>query len=333
MPLTIFFVWRIFLEIIGVYFNSLNLADPAFKNFSQTIWWRWDSNFYGSIVSYGYNIKNGLQSNVTFFPLFPLLWKTVMFVSRLPSHISALIISNVLALGSFVIFYRWLLIVWDSSVAKRGLIALAVFPASFFLISVYSESTLLILIVTAFLLIEYKKLKLAAVVSMLASAARPVGIFMWPILIWFWFEKTKNNQNRNKIDFLSVFVLPPFGILFFSLYLWYKVDDPLAWFHGQADYGRNLISPIGLLYAYIKNILIFGESWVRHLFEMVTLLFVAFCLPELKKIHPAYAVFAIANLIPSLFSNTLTSIWRFALMIVLIFVVVARQKNIFYFLY
>ncbi len=327
-PLTIFFVWRIFLEVTGQYFCHLDSI-----KFSNTIWWRWDSDWYGSIVQHGYYLRAGLQSNVTFFPLYPLLWKMVALVTKWPNHISALVVSNLLTLGSFVIFYRWLSVIWGEVIAKRGLMALAVFPTSFFLISVYSESTLLFLVVSMFLFVERGKWRLAAFMALLASAARPVGIFLWPVLFCLWFFKKKNNKTINKVDSLSIIILPPIGLLLFSFYLWVEFGDALAWLHGQGNYGRNLIFPHRLLYAYVVNIIVRGEYWVRHLAEMAALVLVIFCLPKLKKINPAYVLFAILNLIPSLFSNTLTSIQRFVLVIAPIFIVVARQKNFIYILY
>lgn len=327
-PVTIFLVWRIFLEIIGQYFYNLDLA-----KYSNTIWWRWDSDWYGSIVQHGYGLRAGLQSNVTFFPLYPLLWKIVALVTKWPNHISALIASNLLALGSFVIFYRWLSVVWGEVVAKRGLLALAVFPTSFFLISVYSESTLLFLVVLMFLFVERGKWRLAAFMSLFASATRPVGIFLWPVLFCLWFFKIKNTKIINKVDFWSIIILPPIGILLFSLYLWVEFGDALAWLHGQGNYGRNLVFPHRLLYAYVVNIILRGEYWVRHLIEMVALLLIVVCLPKLKKIDPVYVLFAVLNLLPSLFSNTLTSIQRFVLIIAPIFIVIAKQKNFIYILY
>ncbi len=333
IPLTIFLIWRIVLELIGQYFYWSNISDLKLINYSQNIWWRWDSDWYNSIATHGYNLRTELQSNVTFFPLYPLLWKITNTLTCLSNYTSALLVSNTLALGSFVVFYRWLSIVWGNSIARRGLIALAIFPTSFFLISVYSESTLLFLVGSLFLLSEKGKWKLAAVSALLASAARPVGIFLWPILFWLWFYKTKNTSDRSKFDLYSILILPPLGMILFSLFFWYKFDDPILWLHGQQNYGRNFVLPPHLIYAYLVDIVSRGEFWIRHLFEMAALLFVVSCLPKLKKLHPVYAFLAVLNLLPSLFSNTLTSIQRFTLMIVPVFVIVAMQRKSIYILY
>jgi len=332
-PLTIFLIWRILLELMGQYFYWINISDLKSINYSQNIWWHWDSGWYGSIANNGYILKSGLQSNVTFFPLYPLLWKIIATITGLPNYFNALLVSNTLALGSFIIFYRWLSIVWGNSIARRGLIALAVFPTSFFLISAYSESTLLFLIGSIFILSEKGKWKLAAVSALLASAARPVGIFLWPVLFGLWFYKTKNTSNRSKSDLYSILILPPLGMILFSLFFWFKFDDPLLWLHGQQNYGRNFVLPPHLIYAYLVDIVSRGEFWLRHLAEISALFLAIVCLPKLKKIHPVYALFVVLNILPSLFSNTLTSIQRFVLILLPIYIIIAKQNKIVYFIY
>lgn len=331
-PLTIFFIWRIFLEAIGQYFYLSNLSEPSLKFFSESIWWRWDSSWYGSIVNHGYYLRPGLQSNTTFFPLYPLLWKAVMTITGFSNYLSAMLVSNSLALGGFLLFYRWGEIKWNKKTAKLALIALAVFPTSFFLISVYSESTLFILVSLTFLLAERGDFKWAALAALLAGVARPVGIFLWPILIWFWWSKSKG-KNISKSDLFTLLVLPPLGLLFFSLYMWQQVGTPWVWLQEQGSYGRSIESPIKLLYAYIINIFKLEKFWVLHFFEMTALLFAVVCLPKLKKIHPAYAFFVILNLLPSLFSNTLMSLHRFILPIIPLFIVVAHRKRVLYYSY
>lgn len=333
MPLTIFLVWRVILEIVGQSSYWLNLSELSSRSSSQNIWWRWDSSWYASIANQGYSLPIGEQPNVTFFPLYPLIWRALRSVTGLSNYVSGLLVSNILALGSFVILYHWLSVVWNEKIAKKSLLALAVFPTSFFLISVYSESTFLILLASAFLLSEYGKWKWVALVALLASAARPVGILLWPTLIWLWFSKNKYSENKKKMDLIFLLVLPPIGILLFSFFLWYQVGDPIAWLHGQGSYGRNFASPFKLLYAYSKDIVTKQEFWFRHLLEIFFLFFIIVCLPKLKKINPIYLFFTILNLLPSFFSNTFTSIQRFALLMVPIFVVVAMQRRWIYFLY
>lgn len=334
-PLTVFIIWRIIIEIFGQVAFSLqpDAIIPWKNNPNPPLWARWDSGWYNSILNYGYKLSGTDQmSNVTFFPLFPLLWKIVELITPLKGFNAALFVSNTFTLLGFLVFYRWVYEKWNKLVALKSLVALAVFPTSFFLISAYSEAVLFLLIATTLFLTYRKKWFLAAIVIGLASAARPTGILLWPLLIWFWWS---NNTNKPKPfqELLYISCLPPLGLILFSVHLYFKTGNPLVWLSGQSAAGRNLVLPINLLWAYTKNILIGGDNWLKHLAEMMALFFTIFLIPQLKKIHPAYALYAFLNLLPSLFSNTLTSIQRFVLIIIPLFAIVAMQKKWVYVIY
>jgi hypothetical protein len=272
------------------------------------------------------------MSNVTFFPLFPLLWKFVEIISPLKGFFAALFVTSVLTVFGFILFYRWVEEKWNKSVALKALVALAVFPTSFFFISAYSESTLFLLIVATFFLSSRKQWIPAAIVVALAGAARPTGILLWPLLAWLWWSDYKDKPKPMR-ELLSILFIPPLGLILFSVHLYFRTGNPLIWLSGQSAAGRGLVSPNNLLWAYTKNIFVKGDYWLKHLAEMAALLFVIVLLPKLKKIHSAYAVYAFLNLLPSLFSNTLTSVQRFILVIAPLFVAVALQRKWIYYIY
>ena len=329
-PVLVFFVWRIILEAVG----DSSFSSHFLFSLPRSVWWQWDSNWYGRIVHSGYSWHPGVQSDVTFFPLYPLLWRIILSLTGWPSAICAQLISNLFALGSFIIFYYWVLLAYDKNIALRALLALAIFPTSFFLISIYSESTLLILVAAAFLLAHKEKWVWAAVVAALASAARPPGIFLWPMLLWLWYNHPKKKGDFKRGELFSLSVLPPLGLIIFSLYLWHQLGDPWLWFKGQANYGRSLgVSPFVLVGAYIKHIILMGENWSHRLAELVAILFVGICLPKIYRLNPAYAFFILLNLAPSFLSNTFTSVQRFVLILLPVFIVVAMQKKIIYHIY
>ena len=334
-PLTIFILWRIILEIVGHLAFSLqpNIVSPWSNNPYPPLWARWDSGWYYSIVNYGYSLKTaGGMSNVTFFPLFPLLWKIVELITSLKGFAVALFLNNILTLFSFLVFYRWVQEKWNKQVAFKSLLALTVFPTSFFFISAYSEAILFLCIVIVLLFCSRRRWILAALIAALASAARPTGILIWPLVFWLWWSSNIGQQKSSR-EFLALLFLPPLGLILFSLYLYYKTGNALIWFSAQSSAGRGFVWPINLLWAYTKNILTLGNYWPRHLAEMMALFFPIFLLPMLRKIHPAYVFYTVLNLLPSFFSNTLTSIQRFVLIIAPLFVVMGLQKKWFYILY
>ncbi len=326
-PVVVFFVWRIILEFVA----QSSFAPNFLFSLPHSIWWQWDSNWYGRIVHSGYSWNVGKESDVTFFPLYPLIWRVILSITGWSSAVCAQLISNSLALGSFVIFYYWILSAFDKKVAIRSLVALAIFPTSFFLISVYSESTLLILVAAAFLLAYKEKWNWAAVIAGLASAARPPGIFLWPTLFLLWYINSKKKGVFNPYQFFCLVVLPPLGLIIFSFFLWHQVGDPLAWLKGQASYGRSFgVSPLRLLGAYIKIIIFSGHDWTHRLAELAALMFVGVCLPKIYRLNPIYAFFTVLNLVPSLLSNTFVSMQRFVIILLPVFVVVALQKRFIY---
>lgn len=331
-PLTLFIVWRILLEIVGRVAFGLqpDVVIPWSVDPDPPLWARWDSGWYDSIVRNGYHLRApGEMSNVTFFPLFPLLWKLVQIITPFKGFTAALLLTNALTVSGFLLFYRWTMEAWGKAVALKALIALALFPTSFFLISAYSESTLFLATSAALLFSSRRRWVYAAVCAALASAARPTGIFLWPLILWLWYSSYAGN-GRPIRELAPLLLLPPLGLVGFSAFLFFETGDALAWFSGQSAAGRGVVMPLKLIGAYILNILNQGTYWPKHLAEMAALAVVAASIPVIKKLHPAYALFTVLHLAPSLLSNTLTSIQRFALLITPLFIAIGFQRKFVY---
>lgn len=333
-PLTIFVIWRILIEITGQisFFLHPDIIIP-WKNAHPPLWARWDSAWYASIVNQGYHVGNaGEMSNVTFFPLFPLIWKITEILTPLKYFAAALAVSNIFTLLGFITFYRWAELQWNKHIARKTIIALAVFPTSFFFISAYSESTLFFLIAAILLLSQKRQWIYAAILAALASASRPVGICVWPLVLGLWWYGMRNKSKLTK-EFFALLFIPPLGLIIFSIYLYIETGNALAWLTGQSAAGREFVLPTHLIYSYTKNILLRGEYWTKHLAEIAVLLFTISLLPTLKKLSPVYVFYTVLNFLPSLFSNTLTSVQRFAVVILPLFIAVALQKKLIYNLY
>lgn len=325
-PLTIFVVWRIFLEIVGR--TTLAVTTPIINPWPADphppIWARWDSGWYSSILSYGYQLRAGLMSNVTFFPLYPLLWKLTWLFTGLPRLVSGVLFANLASAGAVVIFYRWVQVVRDTVTARRALGLLLIFPTSFFLTAAYSESTFILLMATMLLAAEKRCWLVAAIAAALASATRPIGIALWPALFAIWWQ---TDTHKNWRTGLVLTFLPPLGLLVFSAYLWQVVGDPFAWLHGQAMAGRGYMFPAKLLASYAHNVLRGGELWATHLGELVALGFATLLFPRLWRQSHGQAILALGLLLPPIFTNTLTSFPRFTLVVLPLFTTLAQIKK------
>jgi len=104
------------------------------------IWQRFDANWYTSVAEYGYGTIGGDDH---FPPLFPVLIRslTPLFGSAflaglLISHLATLFVIKLL----YDTFYEW----GGEALAKRSVLFFLIYPTSFFLFSVYTESVFLV---------------------------------------------------------------------------------------------------------------------------------------------------------------------------------------------
>ncbi len=114
----------------------------------------WDSGWYYAVARNGYYTSSFGQSDVPFFPLYPVLIQLVTwpFEERvdLAIWVTGVVISFAALVGAMFALYRlaedWL---GSRAAARRTILYLAVFPFSFFFTRVYTESLFLLVSVMA----------------------------------------------------------------------------------------------------------------------------------------------------------------------------------------
>jgi Mannosyltransferase (PIG-V) len=144
-----------------------------------TAWERWDVLWFLRIASEGYSATDG---SAAFFPLYPLLVGMLSFV--LGGYLSAaIVVSNAAFLGALYVVYRLTEDEFGDSTARRTILYLAVFPASYFFIAPYSESLFLLLSASCLWAARRDRWGVAAVTGALASATRNVGLLLIPALV------------------------------------------------------------------------------------------------------------------------------------------------------
>ncbi len=217
--------------------------------------WRWDSGWYGSVIQHGYQVRAG-ENNIAFFPLYPLLVRLAVgpFSMRWMYLTGVLVTNLALVLALFAV---WLYA--DSfggrGVARRAMLLLAMFPASFFFSAAYSESVFLMVAAWTLLFLRRDRFALAGATGFFAALARPPGLYVGlPFLIDAW--------QRGRPGFAGIarrlawITLIPAGLGVFMLYLWWKFEDPLlflsaqeAWNHARAFPAFSLADSIQLMIA------------------------------------------------------------------------------------
>ncbi|HAU99237.1 MAG: hypothetical protein UX04_C0001G0068 [Microgenomates group bacterium GW2011_GWF2_45_18] len=252
-------LWRVFLqsgEFLGQYLGEYHPSFPYVEVISTygprsvNAWSGFDGVHYLSIATNGYFGTGLVQA---FFPLFPLLLKVAVGLS-----INPVIFGQVMSLMFFIVGLTILLKYTEMDHSLINLVPILVFPTAFFFAAVYTESLFFLLMVSAFYLVKKENWLLAGLILALGSATRLVGVFgilaalsvPWLSLAKRHFHSLFSSSKKIAIGFL--------GIGSYMAYLWYRYQDPLLFFHVQADFnaGRqeSLILFPQVVYRYLNMI-------------------------------------------------------------------------------
>ncbi len=339
-----FLLWRI--ALLGVAFYAIKALPfkPSFPYWEflllpngHPLFWAWgnfDGVHYLTIAMHGYSA----QFTQAFFPLYPLAIRyTEVIINNFLA--AGLVVSHVALLFTLVLFYKLIRLDWGQQTAKRTLLYLLLFPAAYYLVSVYSESLFLVLVLGSFYAARKKHWWIAGVLGALASATRIFGIFLLPALLVEWYQQ----REKKTIYSLSEFFLAIFPILLsvaglggYMYYLDKAFQDPLLFLHAQPVFGAGrsadkLILIYQVFWRYIKMLITVDPRTV--LYYTVSLeaasgfLFLVLSIIAFKKTRTSYALFGILSYILPTLTGTFSSLPRYVLSLFPCFIVLGRVKN------
>src|SRR3989338_5066820 len=234
--------WRIGLLIVALAATSFIGFFFPYPNFEWLIGlgrkiplvWTWggfDGIHYLTIAENGYIA----QYTQAFFPVFPQLIRLVKGFLGVNILESGLIVANAASLAAVLVFWRLLRVDYSQTLSRRILWLFLLFPTSFYLVSVYSEGLFLALVFLSFLAARKGNWLVAGLVGAVASATRPVGVFLFPaLLVEFWEQKKIKNEKlktkkflmRDASDFMAI-CLVPLGLGVYMIYLQQHFGDAL----------------------------------------------------------------------------------------------------------
>ncbi len=211
---------------------------------SVNIWAHWDGEHYARLASNGYlNPPNNMSP--AFFPLYPLAMRSVAALLGGPLSIDAftlwgMLVSLAVLPFAFYFVYRIAEDGWGTEVARKSLLLLAFFPATFFLNATYTESLFLALSAGAIWAARVRKdLFFACVLAGLATATRNVGIFLLVPLAYEWYRNAGYYRWQG-----AYLALAPSGLLIYMGYLWVRFGEPLLFYTDQQDWNRQATGPL-----------------------------------------------------------------------------------------
>ena len=180
-------------------------------------------------------------ASYAFFPLFPYLIQMVAMV--MPHHVvAALLISNFSLIAAAVALYRWVDIDYGKEKANAALVTFFVFPTSFILGAVMSESLFLLCALLCLYMARKNRFGWAGLWGLLAVLTRSMGLFL---IIPLAYEMYTRHKKINA-DFLWLLLLPlGFGI--FGLMVYQITGDPWAFLTIQKAWLRETTNPLSVL--------------------------------------------------------------------------------------
>ena len=169
----------------------------------------WDANWYTSIVTEGYHLKDFTgQTNVNFFPLFPALTWPLSLV--LPAGFAGQIVANVCFLLGCIVLHQFSQERFDSRIADYSVVSACFFPGSFIFSASAPESLFFLLIMLSFYQLSRSHWLLATIPAALLTITRSNGIFILAPLVVEWLKRRSANPEVWVSSPYSTFLLFPF---------------------------------------------------------------------------------------------------------------------------
>lgn len=339
-------IWRVALLVVA----ALALANvglmfpyPRHQNLielggGQPLIWSWggfDGVHYITISQSGY-IAEHTQA---FFPVYPYLIRLVNQMTGLNALLSGLLVSHIFLLVALGLFWKLLRLDLKRDQAQRVILTLLLFPTAFYLGAVYTESLFLALIFGAFLAARKKRWLASGLLGAIASATRPVGVFLFPALLVEWWSRRPRPRvgGRGSSVFrfakapgLLSICLVPLGLILYMIYLNNHFGDPLKFLHAQPEFGASRSDKIVLLYQvfwrYLKMLMtvdLISLLYFRVFQEVFwSLVFLVLGFLSFKKIRLSYAVFAGFSFLAPTLTGTFSSMPRYVLVMFPVFMMV-----------
>lgn len=194
---------------------------------------------YVELANWGYTLQAARPPYIAYFPFYPLLGRAIKDALGIEAETGLLLLSHASLLAAFVVMARYLAARWPhapSSLTSLTLLALGLWPATFFFRMAYSESLFLAAALLAMYAMERRwSLPLVALVVGFATGVRPVGVALVPVFaLHVWRSSTGPGQFLTR----AVLLLPlaSWGLVAYMIYLQGDFGDPLGFATAQRSW-------------------------------------------------------------------------------------------------
>ncbi|MGB2954145.1 MAG: mannosyltransferase family protein [Gaiellaceae bacterium] len=273
----------------------------------------WDSAWYAVVARHGYLFVPGGQSDPAFFPLYPILLRSLNALG-LGLGVAGVLISNLAFLVALFAFYELGRALLDERIAKRATTYLAVFPMGFVFSMAYPESLVLAAVSLAGLFALKRRWFLCAVCVAAATLARPEGVLVAIPIGALAVHRWRALQEGERTRALAAVFAGPAVLLSYPLYLGWAVHDAFAWTKAETAWNRSF-RPEGLGSAVLTFGRVAGrQPWLWRDLCLCIVYVVLLAIAARTRVPKAWLVMAALMLLLPLTSGSFQSEGRFGLL-------------------
>lgn len=235
----------------------------------------WDGLWYRDVANNGYPRQvSWLQTNLGFFPLFPIsIYLLSPVLQLLTTHnqiwastFSGVFISGAGGLVATVFVHRLADGWWGRAAARRATVLFVVYPGSVVFSMVYSEGLLLPLTAICIWALERRKWVLAGAMAGLGTAVQPVGLLLGLVCGVAALRELWRGGWRARSFHLGVVAtaMSATGAVCFMAFLWIWTGNPLANYIAQHHGWGEKTDALALWHTWQRMIPAFSPDHFNH---------------------------------------------------------------------
>lgn len=237
---------RLILLGIGLLTAALFYDVPGTDHSPLALWQRWDVVWYVRVADHGYTwVAPPGQSDLAFFPLYPLGMHVLTLISPLSAYGAGLLISAIGFAVCLYLFHRLVRLDYDAETADRAAWYLGLFPTALFFFTAYSEALYLACSVGCVYALRLRRWWVAGLCGMAAALTRQIGLLLVVPFAIEYLEYRRRPMERRAWSPAPLLAgaLVPFGLLIFMAYQQIALGNGLLFMHAQQAWGRTLAAP------------------------------------------------------------------------------------------
>jgi len=290
---------------------------------------QWDAEHYLSIARDGYETfpcgfdPSYICGNIGWFPFYPMVTRAVASLG-LDTRTALILVSWLSLWLALLILYRLVANRFDSRVALYSLVAMLLFPGSFYFLTGFPYSLYLLLTVSIFYLLESNRLW--GVIPLMACLAvtYPSGIVIGLPILFVLVSKWTKTDNRSRLALTVGLAGIGLALVAHFSYYWLEFGDFFLYmkFQAQSYYAHHVNFPLLVIARTLSTLPLRQPECIMLIFTIsVVILFYR------RRIPVSWQIFMFGVLLFTPTMGTTTCYYRHIVVAFPLFVMIADNIN------